>query len=486
MNTEEKIKKERIEKLKTVQSAGFSAYPLTTKRTHTIVDALKDFNSLSKKEKEIVLVGRIRLLRVHGGATFLNIEDGTGSVQSFFGKNQLGAEKYKFFLDNFDIGDFIEVRGVLLKTKRGERTIQASDFNFLTKSLRPLPEKWQGLKEVEERYRKRYLDLIFNPDVKEKFVIRSNITKEIRNFLEKEGFLGVETPILQDVYGGARAKPFMTHLNSLNLDLFLRIALEIPLKKLLVGGFEKVYEIGRCFRNEGIDKHHNPDFTMLEFYWAYSDYKKLMKFTERMFEYVIKKVFGKLEILYNGEVINFKSPWPRVEFFSLFKKETGLDLDDINRDSLFKEAKKMKIVIEKNAPRAEIIDEIFKTFRGKIIQPTFLIHYPSGFQPLAKTSKNKDKLANFALLVGGIEMCNAFSELNDPIEQRKRLENQEKLFKKGSSEAQRMDKDFLQALEYGMPPAAGFGMGLDRLVSLLTDSHSLREIILFPTMKPKK
>ena len=486
MNTEEKIKKERIEKLKTVQSAGFSAYPLATSRTHTIVGALKDFNSLSKKEKEIVLVGRIRLLRIHGGATFLNIEDGTGSIQSFLGKNQLGKEKYKFFLDSFDIGDFIEIRGILLKTKRGEQTIQASDFNFLTKSLRPLPEKWQGLKEVEERYRKRYLDLIFNPDVKEKFKNRSNIIREIRNFLEKEGFLGVETPILQDVYGGARAKPFITHLNSLNLDLFLRIALEIPLKKLLVGGFEKVYEIGRCFRNEGIDKHHNPDFTMLEFYWAYSDYKKLMKFTERMFEHVLKKVFGKLEISYNGEIINFKAPWPRVEFFTLFKKETGLDLDEVSRDALFEEAKKMKIVIEKNAPRAEIIDEIFKTFRGKIIQPTFLIHYPSGFQPLAKTSQNKDKLANFALLVGGIEMCNAFSELNDPIEQRKRLENQEKLFKKGSSEAQRMDEDFLKALEYGMPPAAGFGMGLDRLVSLLTDSHSLREIILFPTMKPKK
>ncbi len=486
MNTEEKIKKVRIKKLKTAKLAGFSAYPITTKRTHTIVDALKDFNSLSKKEKEIVLVGRIRLLRVHGGVTFLNIEDGTGSIQSFLSKDQLGIEKYKFFIDSFDIGDFIEIRGILLKTKRGERTIQASDFKFLTKSLRPLPEKWQGLKEVEERYRKRYLDLIFNPDVKEKFKIRSNIIREIRNFLEKEGFLGVETPMLQDMYGGARAKPFRTHLNSLNLDLFLRVSLEIPLKKLLVGGFEKIYEIGRCFRNEGIDKHHNPDFTMLEFYWAYSDYKKLMKFTERMFEHVLKKVFGKLEIPYNGKVLNFKTPWPRVEFFSLFKRKTGLDLDEINRDALLKEAKKMKITIEKNASKAEIIDEIFKTFRGEIIQPTFLIHYPLGFQPLAKTSQNKEKLANFALLVGGIEMCNAFSELNDPIEQRKRLENQEKLFSKGLGEAQRMDEDFLQALEYGMPPAAGFGMGLDRLAALLTNSHSLREVILFPTMKPKK
>jgi len=343
MSTEEKIKKVRIKKLKTAELAGFSVYPITTKRTYSIIDALKDFNSLSKKEKEIVLVGRIRLLRVHGGATFLNIEDGTGSIQSFLGKNQLGKEKYKFFIDSFDIGDFIEIRGVLFTTKRGEKTIQANDFKFLTKSLRPLPEKWQGLKEVEERYRKRYLDLIFNPDIKEKFKIRSKIIKEIRSFLEKEGFLGVETPMLQGIYGGARAKPFKTHLNSLNLDLFLRISLEIPLKKLLVGGFEKVYEIGRCFRNEGIDKHHNPDFTMLEFYWAYSDYKKLMKFTERMFEHVLKKVFGKLEIPYEGEILDFKTPWPRVEFFSFFKKETGLDLDEISRDALFKEAKKMKV-----------------------------------------------------------------------------------------------------------------------------------------------
>lgn len=486
MNTAEQIKKIRLEKLKAAQSAGFSVYPITTKRTHTIEEVLKDFDSLSKKEKEVILVGRIRLLRVHGGATFLNIEDGTGSIQSFFGKNQLGKEKYKFFLESFDIGDFIEIRGVLFKTKRGEKTIQASNFKFLTKSLRPLPEKWQGLKEVEERYRKRYLDLIFNSDIKNKFILRSKIIKEIRAFLENKGFLGVETPILEDMYGGARAKPFMTHLNSLDIDLFLRISLEIPLKKLLVGGFEKVYEIGRCFRNEGIDKYHNPDFTMLEFYWAYSDYKKLMKLTEKMFKYVLKKVFGKLKISYNGEIIDFKTPWPRVEFFTLFKKETGLDLNVVNRDVLFEKAKKMKIPIEKNAPRAEIIDEIFKTFRVKIIQPTFLIHYPSGFQPLAKTSQNKDKLANFALLVGGIEMCNAFSELNDPVEQRERLESQEKLFTGGSSEAQRMDESFLEALEYGMPPAAGFGMGLDRLVALLTDSHSLREVILFPTMKPKK
>ncbi len=486
MDTEDKIKKIRLKKLKSIRLAGFSAYPITTGRTHEIKEALKRFSNFEKESKEVALVGRIRLLRIHGGATFLNLEDGTGDIQCFLGRNKVGKKSYDFFLESFDIGDFVEVRGILMKTKRGEKTLEVRDFKFLTKSLRPLPEKWQGLQEVEERYRKRYLDLIFNSEVREKFKKRFAIIRAIRNFLEEKGFLGVETPILQGVYGGARAKPFVTHLNSLDLDLFLRISLEIPLKKLLVGGFEKIYEIGRCFRNEGMDRSHNPDFTMLEFYWAYSDYKQMMKLTEEMFEFVIENVFGQLEIEYRGEKINFKTPWPRVEFFQLFRKETGINLEEAHRSLLFKKAQEMGLDIEKNAHRAQIIDEIFKTFREKIIQPTFLIHYPIGFQPLAKSLDDKSKLANFQLLIGGMEICNAFSELNDPVEQRERLKEQEKLFGRGVSEAQRMDEEFLKALEYGMPPAAGFGMGIDRLVALLTDSNSLREVILFPTMKPKK
>lgn len=485
MNTEEKIKKVRLEKLKSLRLAGFSAYPLKTARTHEIQEALNKFKKLQEDEKRIVLTGRIRLLRVHGGATFLNIEDGSGQIQCFLGKNQVGEKSYEFFLNHFDIGDFIEVGGVLMTTRRGERTIQVRDFKFLTKSLRPLPEKWEGLQEVEERYRKRYLDLIFNSDVKKKFKLRSEIIKEIRNFLEDRGFLGVETPILETMYGGARAKPFQTHLNSLDLDLFLRISLEISLKKLIIGGFDKVYEIGRCFRNEGMDREHNPDFTMLEFYWAYSDYKKLMKMTEEMFAHVLKKVFGKLKINYKGEELDFTPPWPRVDFFHFFEKETGIKLEDVNREFLLRRAKEMKLDIDKGSSRAQIIDEIYKTFRGKIVQPTFLIHQPVGFQPLAKKSEHEGKLASFQLLAVGMEMCNAFSELNDPVEQRKRLEKQERLFSKGSSEAQRMNEEFLIALEYGMPPTAGFGMGLDRLVALLTDSNSLREVILFPTMKPR-
>jgi len=385
------------------------------------------------------------------------------------------------------LGDFIEIRGILFKTKRGEKTIEAADFHMLAKSLLPLPEKWHGLKDVEERFRKRYLDLIFNEDVKKKFETRSLIIKFLREFLEEKGFLAVETPILQPVYGGARAKPFKTHLNAMNMDLYLRIAPELYLKRLLIGGFEKVYEIGKCFRNEGVDRSHNPDFTMLEFYWAYADYKDLMKLTEQMFAYVLKKVFGKLEIEYEGKKINFKPPWKRVEFFQFFKKTTKIDLEEINRTALVKEAKKLGLVIEKNLPKIEIIDEIFKKVcRPKIIEPTFLIHYPVGFQPLAKAlERDSSKLANFQLIAAGVELLNAFSELNDPMEQKRRFEEQEKFFKQGFEEAQRKDKDFLEAMEYGMPPTAGFGMGIDRLVVLLTDSHALREVILFPTMKSK-
>ena len=485
---ENQIRKIRLNKIKAIKDAGFFTYPLSTGRTHEIAESLDEFNDISKKKKEIILVGRIRLLRGHGGSTFLNIEDGTGKVQAFFKKDRLGEKRYKFFLDNFDIGDFIEIRGILFKTKKGERTIEAANFKMLAKSLRALPEKWHGLQDIEERHRKRYLDLIFNPDTKKKFKIRSGIIKEIRNFLDDRGFLEVETPILQNLYGGARAKPFKTHLNALDLDLYLRISPELYLKRLLVGGFEKVYEIGKCFRNEGVDRFHNPDFTMFEFYWAYADYKQMMKLVEEMFSYVLKKVFGKLKISYEGEKIDFKPPWPRIEFFQLFNKETKIDLETVNKEALTKKAKAEGIPIEKGASKTEIADELFKKLcRPKIKQPVFLIHYPLGFQPLAKaTEKDPSKLANFQLVAMGTELCNSFSELNNPVEQEKRFKEQEKLFKGGAKEAQRLDKDFLEALEYGMPPAAGFGMGIDRLVSLLTDSHALREVILFPTMKPKK
>jgi len=484
----DEIRKRRLEKLKALQRAGFSPYPPKTKRTHTIEEALFCFSKLSKIKKELVLAGRMRAMRTHGGATFCNIEDGTGSLQIFLRKDRVGPKSYQFFLDTFDIGDIIEVRGILFRTKKGEKTLEVADFKMLAKSLLPLPEKWHGLKDIEERYRKRYLDLIFNPEVKKKFKIRSAIIKEIRSFLEKEGFLEVETPILQPIYGGARAKPFKTHLNALDLDLYLRISPELYLKRLLIGGFEKVYEIGKCFRNEGIDRAHNPDFTMLEFYWAYADYKDMMRLTERMFSHILKKVFGSLKIKFQRKNLDFKTPWPRIEFFQLLRKYAKIDYQSQNRDTLLKKAKELGLQIEKGEPKSEIADKIYKKIcRPKIFQPTFIIHHPLGFQPLAKASeKNPEVLESFQLIVGGMELVNAFSELNDPLEQKRRFKEQEKLFQLGWKEAQRMDKDFIEALEHGMPPAAGFGMGIDRLVLVLTNSKNLREVILFPTMRPKK
>ena len=487
MATIDELRKIRIKKLEAIRKAGILAYPEKTKKTHKIEEALKDFNKISRLKKEIILVGRIRTLREHGRATFLHLEDGTGKIQAYFREDRIGERGYKFFLDNFDIGDFIEVRGILFKTKKGERTIEASNFKMLAKSLLPLPEKWHGLKDIEERFRKRYLDLIFNPEVKRKFEIRSQIIKEIREFLEKEGFLDVETPILQPIYGGAKARPFKTYLNALDMDLYLRISPELYLKRLLIGGFEKVYEIGRVFRNEGIDRAHNPDFTMLEFYWAYVDYRDMMKLTEKMFENLLKKIFGKLEISYEGKKINFKWPWPRIEFSQILRKYTKINLEEIHFEALKKEAQKLGIEISEGEGKAEIADKIYKKFcLPKIWQPTFIINHPLGTFPLAKSLENNpSKLANFQLVIASWELINAFSELNAPIEQRKRFEEQEKFFKAGLEEAQRMDEDFLEALEYGMPPAAGFGLGIDRLVALLTNSHSLREVILFPAMRPR-
>jgi len=481
------IKNVRFEKLKAIQKAGLNPFPGTTKRTHEIKSALEDFSKLSKSGKEIILCGRIISKREHGGSTFCHIKDGSGQIQIYFKKDGLGEKGYQFFLDNFDIGDFIEAKGFLFETKRGERTILISDFKMLAKSLLPLPEKWHGLQDVEERFRKRYLDLIMNREVLQKFVMRSKIISEIRNFLDSEGFLEVETPILQNIAGGARAKPFKTHLNALDLDLYLRIAPELYLKRLLVGGFEKIYEIGRCFRNEGMDFAHNPDFTMLELYWAYKDYKELMKFVEKLFEDLIKKLFKKTTINYEGKEINFKTPWQRIEFSSLIHKYTKIQIEDLSRDALAKKAKTLEIEIEKNENKSRIADEIFKKIcLPKILEPTFVIHHLIELSPLAKSlDENPSLAARFQLVAAGWEVVNGFSELNDSLEQRKRFKKEEQERAGGDEEAQKFDKDFIEALEYGMPPAAGLGIGIDRLVALLTDSHSLREVILFPTMRPR-
>jgi len=487
MATIEELKKTRLKKLEAIKKAGFYAYPLQTKRSYGCRAALDDFNDLARSLKEVVIAGRIRAIREHGGSTFLHIEDGSGRIQAYLRKDRVGEKSYQFFIDNFDIGDFVEVRGILFLTKKGEKTLEVADYKMLAKSLLPLPEKWQGLQDTEERFRKRYLDLIFNPEVKNRFETRSKIIREIRNFLEQEGFLEVETPILQPIYGGANAKPFTTHLNALDLDLYLRISPELYLKRLLVGGFEKVYEFARCFRNEGMDRQHNPDFTNLEFYWAFADYKDLMNLTEKLFATILKNVFDTYQIEYEGRKINFKTPWRRLEYTALFKKYTKINLDEINEEALKKEAVKMGVEIDKGEPKINIADKIYKKYcLPQITDPIFLIHHPKGTAPLAQQlEKEENKLARFQVIAAGWELANAFSELNDPLEQRKRFEAQEKILKAGHEEAMKMDKDFIEALEYGLPPAAGFGMGVDRLVALLTNSHSLREVILFPTMRPK-
>ena len=473
------IRKIRLRELEAIKKAGFNSYPIKTKRTHCVEEALVNFEKFSRAKTKLVLAGRITSIREHGGSTFLHFEDGTGRFQAYFKRDKLGEKNYKFFLDNFDIGDFIEVSGVLFKTKMGEKTINVSDFKILAKSLLPLPEKWHGLKDIEERFRKRYLDLIMNPEVKEKFKLRSKIIKELRNILDDRGFWGVETPILQPIPGGALARPFKTHLNALKLNLYLRVSPELYLKRLLVGGFEKVYEIGRCFRNEGMDKHHNPDFTMLELYWAYQDKEGMIKFVEEFLKDLLNEIKGTLEIFYQGQKINFKPPFKKIVFKELIKKYCQIDIEKAKIEDLQKKLKEFGIKFKKSASKTELYDHLFKKVcQPKIVQPTFVVSHPIEMAILAKASENPKYADRFQLIAGGIELINGFSELNDPIEQEKR-------FQKAKIEPERKDKDFLEALQYGMPPAAGLGLGVDRLVALLTDSHSLREVILFLTMKPR-
>ncbi len=484
----EDLRAARMQKLERLQKAGFLAYPGVLKRTHMVAEVLDDFAGLAKSLKEVTVAGRIRTLREHGGSEFFHIEDETGQLQAYAKKDRLGEKAYELFLGVFEVGDIVQLRGTLFSTKRGEKTLEIADYKMLSKALLPLPEKWHGLQDVEERYRKRYLDLLFNGEVKKKFEMRSKIVASLRKFLEKEGFIEVETPILQPLYGGAEAKPFTTHLNAFDMDMYLRIAPELYLKRLLVGGFEKVYEIGRVFRNEGVDRQHNPDFSMLEFYWAYADYKDNMKLTERLMTSVAKDIFGGATFTYEGKEVDLSTPWQRVEYTDLLKKYADVDYDAVSRDALAKKAEELGIKVEKGFPKYHIADEIYKKkIRQNIWEPTFVIHHPAGSIPLAKPlDDDPSKLATFQFVVaGGWELVKAYTELNDPIAQKKVFQEQESYYKEGMEEAQRLDEDFVEALEYGMPPATGFGMGIDRLVALLTDSHSLREVILFPTMKPK-
>lgn len=483
----DEIRDIKIKKLELLREKRVNPYPSKSGRTHTIGDVLASFAELEISREKIILAGRVTASREHGGSVFLDLEDEGGKIQVYFKKDILGDTDFNFFMDIVDIGDFIEVYGFLFKTKKGEDTLEAEKYTILAKSLLPLPEKWHGLQDVEERYRKRYLDLIFNKDVKEKFKLRSQIIQQIRNFFLKHDFLEVETPILQPVPGGATARPFKTHMNDLDIDLYLRVAPELYLKRLLVGGFERVFEIGKSFRNEGMDREHNPEFTEPEAYIAYKDYEWMMSFMEELLGELVKNLFDATELKIKNKIINFKRPFERIEFNEILQKYADINYDKAGEKELRKKAEELDIVIEKKMTKGTVADEIYKKIiRPEIIQPTFIVNHPLEISPLAKKiEKDPDHVERFQLLVGGMEVMNGFSELNDPLDQRRRFEEQEDIHKKGDEEAQRLDEDFIEALEYGMPPAAGVGIGVDRLVALLTDSSVLREIILFPTMKPR-
>lgn len=485
----DKIKKACLEKLKKIVSAGVDAYPAKANRTHTIGEAIFGFDKFSAEKKEIILAGRIRSWRAHGGSTFADIEDETGGIQIYFKKDVLGGNRYKF-LENFDVGDFIECSGTLFATQKSEKTLLVSDYKILAKSLLPLPDKWYGLEDKEIRFRKRYLDLIMNKEVRERFVRRNEIIKEFRKFLDKEGFLEVETPILQPLAGGAAAKPFKTHLNALDIDLYLRIAPEMYLKRLIVGGFEKIYEIGRCFRNEGMDRQHNPDFTMLEFYWAYKDYNDLIEFTQNLLSQIVKKIKGGLVFAYQGKKIDFSLPWKRVKFIDAIKDASGIDiLETKNINELRKKIEKLGIKIKESPNYGKLVDELYKeTVRKNTSSPIVFTDYPVELGPLAKSNAGDKRIVErFQVVVNGFELVNAYSELNDPIEQHRRLREQVAKHKAGDKESPKeVDEDYIEALEYGMPPVAGEGIGIDRFAALLTDAPSLREIILFPTMRPER
>ena len=479
----------RLQKLNAFKDAKINPYPSKASKTIDIDKVIHSFDAL--QNKTIQLVGRIKTLRVHGGLSFLTIEDESGAMQIALQSKNL--KDYKLFSANLDMGDFIEAKGTLFLTHKGEKTLDAKNIRLLSKSLLPLPEKWHGLSDTEIRYRQRYLDLIANPEVRKTFRIRSIITKSVREFLNKKGFLEVDTPILQPLAGGATAKPFITHHNALDTDLFLRVAPELYLKRLLVGGFEKVYEVSRCFRNEGIDFSHNPEFTQVEFYWAYAEYNALMKLSEKLLEYIAKSVSGyalsshELQFEYEGKKFSLKAPYKRITYHDIILKHTGIDINTTkDREILAEKAKSMGIDISPADGYARILDEIFKKkVRTNIIEPIFVIDYPIELSPLAKKKeKGKGLVERFQLVVAGMELCNAYSELNDPLDQENRFKEQEQAHKAGDEEAQRMDTDFVTALKHGMPPAAGFGMGIDRLTMLLTNNHSIKEVILFPTLKP--
>ncbi|MDO8529093.1 MAG: lysine--tRNA ligase [bacterium] len=502
----EDILKTKLEKLENLKKFGMDAYPEKAERSMNNAEALEKFSAEGGSafggdsiKDEIYLVGRVKSLRPMGGSAFAHIEDESGKIQIFLNKKSIDLEKYRLFIDTIEIGDFIEVKGILFKTKKEEKTLEVSDWKVLSKSILPIPTEYFGIKDTEEIIRKRYLDLLCNPETRELFRKKNIFWQSVRNYLAKNGFLEVQTPVLEHIPGGADAEPFVTHHNALDQDFFLRISLELPLKRLLVGGYEKVFEIGRVFRNEGIDRAHLQEFDHVEFYWAYSDLQKGMEFTQKMFKEIVFNILGKYEHEYDlatpdksgdgarENKINWDVQFPVIDYFTEFKKETGLDLEaDLSIETLRAKADELGIKYEKEYGKGRMIDTIYKkTVRKKLIQPCFLTGHPIEVSPLAKKDPtNPRKVLRFQIIAGQSELCNAFGELNDPIDQRNRFLEQMKAREAGDSEAQMMDEDFVEAMEYGMPPAFGCGFS-ERLFAFIMNK-SIRETVIFQAVKNKE
>lgn len=490
----EAITGQRLEKLNNIRSRNIDPYPHRFPRTHTIKAATALFQQQEGSNAEgpqVSVAGRIMAQRSMGKATFMDLRDNSGKIQVYLRRDTIGDEKYQY-LHDFDIGDFMGVSGKVFRTKSGEVTVQVSDFTMLSKSLLPLPEKWHGLTDVEKRYRQRYLDLISSEETRNIFVVRSRLIAAIRRFFDGRGFIEAETPVLLPVAAGAMARPFSTYHNELEQTLYLRIALELYLKRLIIGGLDKVYEIGRIFRNEGLSIKHNPEFTMLESYEAYADYNDVMAMVEQMACSVAQEVAGTLEFHSGENVIKLTPPWKRVYLRDELNSRCGVDfLDPKYRDlaALREKARALGVETDDTMSWGRVVDKLFSTFvEPTLIQPTFVLDYPVEISPLAKAKPGEPRLVErFECFIGGMEVANAFTELNDPLEQRKRFEEQERMrAMMGDEEVERLDEDFLTAMEYGMPPTGGLGVGIDRLVMILTNQQSIREVILFPQLKTKE
>jgi len=499
-----KLEEVRLEKVNTLRAEGIEPYPTRTKRTHTSQEAIQAFEAAETAGQAgpvvVTLAGRLRSMRTMGKITFAHIEDGYGRVQLFFRANDIGSENLKFFNTEFDLGDFLQAEGEMFRTRTGEVTLRVAKFKMLAKAITPLPAakdevidgevvRHAALTDAETRYRQRYADLAVNEEVRDVFKKRARIVKALRDFLDSRDFLEVETPILQPIYGGAAAQPFVTHHNQLKQDLYLRISFELYLKRLLVGGLERVYEIGRDFRNEGVSYKHNPEFTQLEFYWAYADYLQVMELTENMVAFVADQVLGTRTIIYEGHEIDLNPPWKRIELRQGLVDATSIDIAEHPEAASLAAAMKANDIDSKpDATRGQLIDALIGDFlEPNFFQPTFLYDYPRDISPLAKSRPgNPHTVERFEGFMGGMELCNAFTELNDPLDQESRFLEMGRDYASDDEERHPMDEDYLQAMRYGMPPNGGFGMGIDRLTMLLTDRSTIREVILFPHLRSRE